>query len=117
MRFVVSQMLFKSVDKEPKFLSAPLWLFDVIIDSLQWVADTFKSEQFEDAAESARIGKYYAVEPMLTTDPSEKFGTTTIQDHYNRIALEGQDSDPYMSMRLTKVYQLWYNFAGASDIQ
>ena len=29
-------------------------------------------KQFEDPAELAKIGKYYAVENMLTTDPSEK---------------------------------------------
>ena len=47
--------------KEPNFFYAPLWLFDVIIDSLQWVSDTFNSEKFENAAELGRIGKYYAV--------------------------------------------------------
>ncbi|KAG7354277.1 NmrA family protein [Nitzschia inconspicua] len=92
------EMLFKAVGKEPKFFYAPLWLFDVIIDSLQWVADTFQSEKFENAAELGRIGKYYAVEDMLTTDPSEKFGKITLQDHYNRIAVEGQEYDPYTTM-------------------
>jgi divinyl chlorophyllide a 8-vinyl-reductase len=51
------QMLFKAVGKEINFFFAPLWLFDVIIDSLQWVADTFSSEKFEDAAELGRIGE------------------------------------------------------------
>jgi len=92
------EMLFQAVGKEPNFFYAPLWLFDVIIDSLQWVADTFKSEKFENAAELGRIGKYYAVEDMLTTDPSEKFGKITLQEHYNRIAVEGQEYDPYTTM-------------------
>mmetsp|Transcript_22634 Transcript_22634/g.33522 ORF Transcript_22634/g.33522 Transcript_22634/m.33522 type:complete len:422 (+) Transcript_22634:73-1338(+) len=92
------EMLYQAVGKEPNFIYAPVWLFDVIIDSLQWVADTFKSEGFENAAETGRIGKYYAVEPMLTTDPSEKFGTMTLQDHFNKIAVEGQEYDPYTSM-------------------
>ena len=91
-------MLFKAVGKEPNFFFAPLWLFDVIIDSLQWCADTFKSEKLENAAELGRIGKYYAVEDMLTTDPSEKFGTITLQEHYDRIAVEGQEYDPYTTM-------------------
>ena len=43
-------------------------------------------------------GKYYAVEDMLTTDPSEKFGTITLQEHYDRIAVEGQEYDPYTTM-------------------
>ncbi|KAL3792957.1 hypothetical protein HJC23_010970 [Cyclotella cryptica] len=92
------EMLYAAIGKEPNFFYAPLWLFDVIIDSLQWVADTFKSEKFENAAELGRIGKYYAVEDMLTTDPSEKFGTMTLQEHYNKIAVEGQEYDPYTTM-------------------
>ena len=91
-------MLYKAVGKEPNFFYAPLWLFDTIIDSLQWFADTFNSEKFENAAELGRIGKYYAVEDMLTTDPSEKFGTMTLQEHYNKIAVEGQEYDPYTTM-------------------
>lgn len=92
------EMLFDAVGKEPNFFFAPLWLFDVIIDSLQWVSDTFESEKFENAAELGRIGKYYAVEDMLTTDPDEKFGTITLQEHYDRIAVEGQEYDPYTTM-------------------
>lgn len=92
------EMLYSAIGKEPNFVYAPLWLFDVIIDSLQWVADTFNSEKFENAAETGRIGKYYAVEDMLTTDPSEKFGTMTLQEHYNKIAVEGQEYDPYTTM-------------------
>lgn len=92
------EMLFDAVGKEPKFIYAPLWLFDVIIDSLQWLANTFNSEKLEDAAELGRIGKYYAVEDMLTTEPDEKFGTMTLQEHYNKIAVEGQEYDPFTSM-------------------
>jgi len=96
------EMLFDAVGKEPNFFFAPLWLFDAIINSLQWVADTFQSEKFENAAELGRIGKYYAVEDMLTTDPSEKFGTITLQEHYNKIAVEGQEYDPYTTMFASK---------------
>jgi len=92
------EMLYKAIGKEPNFFYAPLWLFDVIIDSLQWVADTLNSETFENAAETGRIGKYYAVEDMLTTDPSEKFGTMTLQEHYDKIAVDGQEYDPYTTM-------------------
>ncbi|CAM6001582.1 unnamed protein product [Sphagnum balticum] len=51
-----------------------------------------------DAAELARIGKYYAVEDMLTTDSSEKFGAVTLRQHYERIAREGQEYDPYTTL-------------------
>jgi len=92
------EMLYKAIGKEPNFFYAPLWLFDTIIDSLQWVADLTNSEKFENAAELGRIGKYYAVEDMLTTAPEEKFGTITLQEHYDRIAVEGQEYDPYTTM-------------------
>ena len=61
-------------------------------------ADTFKSEKLEDAAEFGRIGRYYAIEDMLTTEPSEKYGRTTLRQHYERIAVEGQEYDPYTSV-------------------
>ena len=64
----------------------------------QWAATTFKSEQLEDAAEFGRIGRYYALEDMLTTDPADKYGKTTLREHYERIAVEGQEYDPYTSV-------------------
>ena len=88
-------MLFKTVGKEPNFYFVPLWLFDTIIDSLQWGANTFKSEQLENAAEIGRIVKYYAVEDMLTTSPEEKYGKITLQEHYDHIVVAGQDDDIY----------------------
>jgi divinyl chlorophyllide a 8-vinyl-reductase len=126
----MGSMLFQATGKEPKFFYAPLWIFDAIINSLQFLADITKSEALENAAETGRIGKYYAVEDMLTTDPAEKYGTVrrkekllatyttwvryhcfshtllyaraqqkiTLQEHYNRIAVEGQEYDPYTSM-------------------
>ena len=92
------EMLFDALGKEPKFTYAPLWLFDAIINSLQFVADVTGSEKLENAAETGRIGKYYAVEDMLTTKPEEKFGKITLQEHFNRIAVEGQEYDPYTTM-------------------
>lgn len=93
------EMVAQAVGKEKPFLlGVPIGIFDVIINSLQWVADTFNSEKFEDAAEFGRIGKYYAVEDMLTTDPSEKFGSITLAEHYEKIAKEGQEYDPYTTM-------------------
>ena len=65
---------------------------------MQWVGDTFNSEKFDDAAELGRIGKYYAIEDMLTTDPSEKYGRTTLRQHYEYIAENGQEYDPYTTV-------------------
>lgn len=75
-------------------------LFDVIINALAAVGKLFPS--VEDAAELGRIGKYYAVEDMLTTAPMEKYGRTTLRQHYERIKVEGQDYDPYTTMFSTK---------------
>ena len=89
-------MIFDIVGKEPKFIKAPIGLFDAIINSLAWLGQF--NAGMEDAAELARIGKYYAVEDMLTTEPKEKYGKVTLRQHYERIAVEGQEYDPYTSV-------------------
>eukprot|EP00547_Thalassionema_nitzschioides_P001802 CAMPEP_0194217246 /NCGR_PEP_ID=MMETSP0156-20130528/20720_1 /TAXON_ID=33649 /ORGANISM="Thalassionema nitzschioides, Strain L26-B" /LENGTH=358 /DNA_ID=CAMNT_0038946235 /DNA_START=197 /DNA_END=1276 /DNA_ORIENTATION=- len=94
------EILHKILKKEgePKLLGVPIGLFDVIINGLQWVSDTFSNQWFDDAAELGRIGKYYAVEDMLTTDPSEMYGRTKLEEHYTYIAENGQEYDPYTSV-------------------
>jgi divinyl chlorophyllide a 8-vinyl-reductase len=89
-------MLFRAIGKEPKYSMLPIWIFDASIDLLQWLADIFQNEQLENAAELGRIGKYYAVEDMVVTE--NRFGSITLQDYFNRIAVEGQEYDPYTSM-------------------
>ena len=42
------------------------------------------------------------VEDMLTTAPTEKYGTVTLREHYERIAVEGQEYDPYTTMLAPK---------------
>jgi divinyl chlorophyllide a 8-vinyl-reductase len=111
--------------EEAKLLGVPIGIFDVIIDGLQgaadlasktarfdgfpesvpqWARDKYTqtmagwAESLEDSAEFGRIGRYYAVEDMLTTDPADKYGRTTLRQHYERIAVEGQEYDPYTSV-------------------
>lgn len=88
-------MIFDVLGRKPNFVKAPISIFDFVINTL----DFFGAE---DAAELGRIGKYYAVEDMLTTEPSEKFGSITLREHYERIAVEGQEYDPYTTMLATK---------------
>ena len=88
---MLGEMMFKATGLEPRFAYAPTFVFDIIIRGFDDLAKVTKSEFMEDAAEYARIGKYYAVEDMLTTDPEEKYGKITMQDHYNKIAQQGQD--------------------------
>lgn len=94
------EMLFKILDKEPKYIQAPIAIFDAVINFLAFLGQWFPS--LEDSAELGRIGKYYAVEDMLTVDPMEKFGSITLEQHYKRIAVEGQEYDPYTTMLAKK---------------
>ena len=89
-------MLFRAIGKEPSYTNIPVWIFDVSINALQWLAEVFKNEQLENAAELGRIGKYYAVEDMVEID--NRYGTITLQEYFNRIAAEGQEYDPFTSM-------------------
>ena len=94
------EMLFKILGKEPKYIQAPIGVFDAVINAFAFLGKWFPS--LEDSAELGRIGKYYAVEDMLTVDPTEKFGTITLAQHYERIATEGQEYDPYTTMLARK---------------
>uniref|UniRef100_A0A7S1ZLI8 NmrA-like domain-containing protein n=1 Tax=Trieres chinensis TaxID=1514140 RepID=A0A7S1ZLI8_TRICV len=98
---MLGEMMYKSTNLPPKFVYAPTFIFDYIIDAFQWLADVTGSERWADAAETGRIGKYYAVEDMLTTDPEEMYGKIKMQDHYDRIAARGQD--PFTPVRATAV--------------
>mmetsp|Transcript_8282 Transcript_8282/g.34109 ORF Transcript_8282/g.34109 Transcript_8282/m.34109 type:complete len:125 (+) Transcript_8282:1047-1421(+) len=84
--------------KEPWLLAVPIGLFDAIIGGFDWLAGLLDSDKLRDAAEFARIGRYYAVEDMLTTRDSEKYGTVTLLEHYERVARDGQEYDPYTTV-------------------
>jgi divinyl chlorophyllide a 8-vinyl-reductase len=90
------EMIFDILEKEPKYWTAPIGLFDAIINTLAFFGQWFEGSR--NAAELARIGKYYAVEDMLTVSDEEKYGKITLREHYERIAVEGQEYDPYTTM-------------------
>jgi divinyl chlorophyllide a 8-vinyl-reductase len=92
------KMLFEITGQPERYIHAPVWILDVIINALQLLANLTRSEALEDAAETARIGRYYAIQDMWTTDPSEKYGTVTLRQHYERIAQQGQEYDPYTTV-------------------
>ena len=60
-------------------------------NKIEFIAKTWPSQKWDDALETAKIGKYYAVEDMLTTAPEEKYGTISMMDHFQKLAREGQD--------------------------
>ena len=95
-----AELLFDVVGREPKYIRVPIGLFDAIIGAFDFFAQFSKGAR--DGAELARIGKYYAVEDMLTTKPAEKFGVITLRDHFERIARDGQEYDPYTTMFSSK---------------
>lgn len=90
------EMIFEILGKKPSFITAPIGVFDAVIGAFEWFGQWF--DGMKDAAELGRIGKYYAVEDMLTVDSKEKFGTITLKQHYERIAVEGQEYDPYTTV-------------------
>ena len=90
------EMLFKLCKKESRFRHVPVFLFDVIIFTLNTIGYIFPA--VKDKAEFARIGRYYATESMLILDKitgayseaaTPSFGSETLQDFYSRVLREG----------------------------
>ncbi|MEO0590878.1 MAG: NAD(P)H-binding protein [Pseudomonadota bacterium] len=86
------ELLFELAGKEPRFKSAPVWLFDAAAFVLGLGARV--SEWCAEKAEYARIAKYYATESMLLldegtgeydADATPEFGTQTLRDHYAQL--------------------------------
>jgi divinyl chlorophyllide a 8-vinyl-reductase len=88
---MLAEMMFSAIDKPAKFVYVPTEIFDWSIGMIEWIAKNFPSQKWEDVLETAKIGKYYAVEDMLTTEEEEKFGSIKMMDHFEKIARDGQD--------------------------
>ena len=89
-------MLFDVLGQEPRFVQAPVALFDAINGFLDFLAGIFPS--LTDAAEFGKIGKYYAVESMLVMDPvtgkydaaaTPSYGKDTLRSFFEKVAREG----------------------------
>jgi divinyl chlorophyllide a 8-vinyl-reductase len=98
---MLAEMMFRAIDKPAKFVYVPTEIFDWSIGMIEWIARNFPSQKWEDVLETAKIGKYYAVEDMLTTEEEEKFGSIKMMDHFEKIARDGQD--PFTPVRATAV--------------
>ncbi|KAL7488770.1 hypothetical protein ACHAW6_014366 [Cyclotella cf. meneghiniana] len=96
---MLGEMMFRAINKPPKFVYVPTQVFDISISLIKFIAKNFPSQKWEDVLETAMIGKYYAVEDMLTTDARDKFGRVRMMDHFEKIAREGQD--PFTPVRAT----------------
>eukprot|EP00475_Leptophrys_vorax_P022670 TRINITY_DN30889_c0_g1_i1.p1 TRINITY_DN30889_c0_g1~~TRINITY_DN30889_c0_g1_i1.p1 ORF type:complete len:415 (-),score=54.12 TRINITY_DN30889_c0_g1_i1:13-1257(-) len=90
------EMLFSVLGKEPKFIKVPIGIMDAVIGLLDLLAKPFK--QLEDAAEFAKIGRYYAAESMLVwdaekgrydADATPSYGEDTLRAFFEKVAKEG----------------------------
>ncbi|KAL7432170.1 hypothetical protein ACHAXH_002576 [Discostella pseudostelligera] len=95
------KMMFRAINKPAKFVYVPTQVFDLSISMIELFAKLWPSPKWKDVLETAKIGKYYAVEDMLTTEEDEKFGSIRMMDHFEKIAREGQD--PFTPVRATAV--------------
>jgi divinyl chlorophyllide a 8-vinyl-reductase len=84
--------------KEPWLLGVPIGVFDGIVGAIEWAADLTGNPGVRDAWELGKIGRYYAVEDMLTTEPAERYGAMSLSEHYENVAKNGQEYDPYTTV-------------------
>jgi divinyl chlorophyllide a 8-vinyl-reductase len=87
------ELMFEAFGKKRRFRHVPLAMLDTIIGALS-LAGRF-SARAADAAEFARIGRYYATQSMLVLDPATgrysadltpEHGSDTLATHYRRLA-------------------------------
>ncbi|GAX78735.1 hypothetical protein CEUSTIGMA_g6172.t1 [Chlamydomonas eustigma] len=92
-----ADLLFRITGQTPNYFPVPVALMDGIIGLLDFLARFFP-QQFEDAAEFGRIGKYYAVESMLVWDPVKQvyledatpgYGKESLEAFFTRAVKEG----------------------------
>jgi len=92
-----ADMLFRITGQKENLFPVPVALMDGIISILDFLAQ-FLPNQFEDAAEFGRIGKYYAVESMLVWDPVKQeylesltpsYGNDTLEAFFTKAVKEG----------------------------
>lgn len=86
------EILFAAAGMEPRYRCVPVAMFSAAAGLLS--AGARVSDWFEEKAEYARIGRYYATESMLVLDPktqqysdaaTPEFGSDTLADHYRAL--------------------------------
>lgn len=91
-----AEMLFELAGRPPRFRRAPLSLLRAAEIGFSTVARLLP--RFEDKAEFARIGSYYATQSMLVfnertgaydADATPEYGTQTLRQFYRRVLAEG----------------------------
>mmetsp|Transcript_25010 Transcript_25010/g.77943 ORF Transcript_25010/g.77943 Transcript_25010/m.77943 type:complete len:446 (-) Transcript_25010:176-1513(-) len=82
----------------PEPIAVPRGVLDGICSALSAIAALTRLPPVDDAAEVARILRYYATEDMVTTDPDEVYGSDLLETYYAKVATEGREYDPYVAV-------------------
>lgn len=91
-----ANVLFRLTGLAPSYIRVPIEIMDGTISMFDKLASVFP--QLEDAAEFAKIGRYYAAESMLVMDPvtqrydadaTPSYGKDTIQAVFGKLLKEG----------------------------
>lgn len=95
-------------EKKRKFLSIPMQVLDTLIGTfvlLEQIISKLGMEKLrlrlDDAAEIARIVRYYASEPMVATADGEVQGKTRLRDHFAKISARGGQLEEIDKMTTT----------------
>lgn len=82
----------------PKTTRVPISLLNTVVHVLSFGARLTRLAALEDAAEVARILRYYASEDMVAVGEGEVYGQDSLVDFYERVAVEGREYDPYVAI-------------------
>lgn len=86
----------------PRIMRVPIAVLDGACTFFGALAAAARSTPFanalEDAAEAARIVRYYASEDMVTTEAHDRYGSDTLEEYYASIARHGREYDPYVQI-------------------
>ncbi len=91
-------MLFRMLERRPRYRRLPVGLFDAVAAPLGLLGRW--SPAFAAKAELARIGRFYATEPMLLKDPetgryeagqTPAYGDDTLEAFYRHVITAGLD--------------------------
>jgi len=103
-----AELIFDTLDvpaEARRIVYLPLSIFAILINLFSGLAkalDNIKyfpglQQKLDDAAELARIVRYYATEPMVAVGPGEVHGQTSLREHFQKLAARGgvlEEVDP-----------------------
>mmetsp|Transcript_18658 Transcript_18658/g.47638 ORF Transcript_18658/g.47638 Transcript_18658/m.47638 type:complete len:197 (-) Transcript_18658:417-1007(-) len=82
----------------PRLVGVPIGVLNGIVGALELLASVLRLGALEDAAEIARILRYYASEDMVAVGKGEVYGSDSVVDFYKTVAREGREYDPYVAI-------------------